>query len=167
MLTPAPRAPTDRSSFCVFLRLFAACRAVGLAKGGLFPDSLPLSVFVSSADVAKGGDGAKSSLCEIFLRLLLRVDSRFLFAACHAVACEGGSIRGCYSRSACESAMPPNLLQRMLSKDLALLIPSRAVLNNPVHQGTVKADVEAGFLAFDPFVSEDLRSFGQEFLIQG
>src|SRR5258708_34434311 len=58
--------------FCAFLRLF--------------PDSLPLSVFVS--------------LCEIFLRLLLRVDSRFLFAACHAVACEGGSIRGCYSRSA-------------------------------------------------------------------
>jgi len=100
MLTPAPRAPTDRSSFCVFLRLFAACRAVGLAKAGLFPDSLPLSVFVSSADVAKGGDGAKSALCEIFLRLLLRVDSRFLFAACHAVACEGGSIRGCYSRSA-------------------------------------------------------------------
>ncbi len=81
MLTPAPRAPTDRSSFCVFLRLFAACRAVGLAKAGLFPDSLPLSVFVSSADVAKGGDGAKSALCEIFLRLLLRVDSRFLFAA--------------------------------------------------------------------------------------
>src|SRR5258707_121873 len=80
---------------------------------------------------------------------------------------EGGAIPGCYSRSACESAMAPNLLQRMLPKDLALLIPSRAVLNNPVHQGTVKADVEAGFLAFDPFVSEDLRSFGQEFLIQG
>src|SRR5258708_19580330 len=100
MLKRAHGALTDGCSFCVFLRLFAACRAVGLAKAGLFPDSLPLSVFVSSADVAKGGDGAKSALCEIFLRLLLRVDSRFLFAACHAVACEGGSIRGCYSRSA-------------------------------------------------------------------
>ncbi len=43
---------------------------------------------------------AGGSLREIFLRLLLRVHSRFLFAACHAVACEGGSIRGCYSRSA-------------------------------------------------------------------
>jgi hypothetical protein len=53
------------------------------------------------------------------------------------------------------------------SKDLALLIPSRSIPNNPVHQGTLKADVDASFFAFDPFVSQDLRSFGQEFLIQG
>jgi hypothetical protein len=52
-----------------------------------------------------------------------------------------------------------------LAKGLALFMPSGAVLNNPVHQRMLKADIVPSFFAFDPFVSQDLRSFGQEFLI--
>jgi hypothetical protein len=54
-----------------------------------------------------------------------------------------------------------------LAKGLALFMPSGAVLNNPVHQRMLKADIVASFFAFDPFVSKDFSSFGQEFLIQG
>jgi hypothetical protein len=47
--------------------------------------SLPLSAFVSLADVAKGGDGAKSALCE----LPLFVSIRGSYSRAFAVAIRG------------------------------------------------------------------------------
>jgi hypothetical protein len=88
--------------------LFAACHAVA-CEGGSIRGCYSRSASVICNLFRQLPDHSRSvafhlcvfaSLREIFLRLLLRVDSRFLFAACHAVASEGGSIRGCYSRSA-------------------------------------------------------------------
>jgi hypothetical protein len=77
---------------------------------------------------------------------------------------------GCQRDLLIDLLLPVTILSpsnAFLGRDLALPIPRGAVLNNPVHQCTLKANIVPGFFTFDPFVSKDLTSFGQEFLIQG
>ncbi len=50
---------------------------------------------------------------------------------------------------------------------LAKRAPARPVLDDPIEQGFFKANVVAHFFAFNPFMTKDLRSLGQKFLIEG
>jgi len=40
------------------------------------------------------------------------------------------------------------------------------MFHDPVEEGLFKANIMAGFLAFDPFVAQDLFPFSEEFLVE-
>src|SRR6202035_1766182 len=52
---------------------------------------------------------------------------------------------------------------RLLSSSLS---PVGAMFHDPIQQGSLKADVLAGFFAFDPFVLQNLRALGEELLVE-
>ena len=45
--------------------------------------------------------------------------------------------------------------------------PAGAMLDDPVEEGLFKADIVAGLLAFDPFVTENFLPLRQELLVEG
>ena len=49
---------------------------------------------------------------------------------------------------------------------LTSLSPLGAVLDNPIGQGPLEANIVAGFLGFDPLVLEDLFTLGLELSIK-
>lgn len=50
--------------------------------------------------------------------------------------------------------------------DLPTLAPLRTMLDDPIGQSSLEADVAPGFLRFDPLVLEDLLALGLEFPVQ-
>src|ERR1700746_2947687 len=48
----------------------------------------------------------------------------------------------------------------------SFLSPVRAMFDNPIEQSLFKADVLAGFFAFDPFVLKNLFPLGKEFFVE-
>src|SRR5690606_30072480 len=54
-----------------------------------------------------------------------------------------------------------------LVRRLAGAPPFRAVIDNPVREGALKADVVTGFLRFDPLVLQDLFTLRLKFPVQG
>src|SRR5262249_11422573 len=52
---------------------------------------------------------------------------------------------------------------RLLSSSLS---PIGAMFHDPIEQGSFKADVFAGFFAFDPFMLQNLRALGEELLVE-
>ena len=54
---------------------------------------------------------------------------------------------------------------------LGFVLPQRAptgpVLDNPVQQGLLEADIVSHLLTFNPFVTENFRPLGQKLLIEG
>src|SRR6266496_2627505 len=52
---------------------------------------------------------------------------------------------------------------RLLSSSLS---PIGAMFHDPIKQGSFKADVFAGFFAFNPFMLQNLRALGEELLVE-
>ena len=50
---------------------------------------------------------------------------------------------------------------------LSGLSPLRPVLDNPIRQSPLEADVVAGFFGFDPLVAEDLFALGLKLPVKG
>ena len=50
---------------------------------------------------------------------------------------------------------------------LAQGTPAGAVFDDPIKERLLKSDVVAGLFALDPLMTENLRSLGQKFLIEG
>jgi len=45
--------------------------------------------------------------------------------------------------------------------------PAGPMLDDPIEEGFFEADIMSHFFAFDPFMTKNLRSLGEEFLIEG
>src|SRR5204863_5664594 len=52
---------------------------------------------------------------------------------------------------------------RLLSSSLA---PVGTMFHDPIEQSSLKADVFAGFFAFNPFMLQNLRALGEELLVE-